>query len=100
PKWAKLSFEKAALLSKENRKNEAASLYREVLKQNPAHPAAKIHLGELEYFEFRNLKSGVELVKTGLESDRVERAHSSKAYVLLAVQFEREQKILEAVDSA
>lgn len=100
PQWLKLSVQKAAFLFKQGNPGEAAKVYREVLKQNGSHPLAKINLGELEYFVFKHSQDGIDLIRTGLESDRLIRSASSRGLTLLAVQSEREQKNAEAIEFA
>ncbi len=100
PKWLKILQQKAELLTKDNRQSEAAQVYNDILKQNSNHPAAQINLGELEYFVFKHLQNGIDLVKAGLEADRLPRGLASRGYLLLAVQYQRDHKTSDAVSAA
>lgn len=99
PKWLKPQVSRAQMHIKQSDSNAAAQMLRQVLKNNPQHAVANILLGEQEYFSFKHVKEGIELVRTGLEG-RAPKSIQARAWVVIAVQYDREQKIKEAIEAS
>lgn len=100
PNWLKLKVLLAESLAKGDRFQEAAELLRAVTTQNPAHGSAHILLGEIELFQFKRLREGVELAAVGRAAGRLPKGIEARSWIITAIGFEKSGKIQEALQAA
>ena len=89
PKWVKPFVFEARNKAKLGDFSGAHGLYGKVLAQVPRHAVAKIEMGLISYYEFRQEKEGVELIMSGLDADRSPGLTEVRATETLAKHFEK-----------
>lgn len=100
PDWLKLKVARAEALVKLDRFTEAAALLREVIKKNPSHAVAHTLLSEIELYQFKQLRSAVELAVAARTMGRMSKGIEARGWVVTAVGFETGQNVSEALESA
>lgn len=100
PQWLKPKVSRAESLIKLDRYQEAAELLRQVIKLNPSHGAAHVLLAEIELYQFKRLREGVELSVSARSMDRLSKGIESRSWVVTAVGLERGQRNTEALEAA
>lgn len=69
PQWLRPHVLSAQIHAKMSQPTEAAQILREVLKQNPRHPVAKVELGALNFQFFRQSEAAQELIMSALKGE-------------------------------
>ncbi|HAG91487.1 MAG TPA: hypothetical protein DCL41_06430 [Bdellovibrionales bacterium] len=85
PQWIKPYYHEAIALTKSDRHNEAANVFRKILKARSGHAKSKLELGVLEYKYLNRAESGKRFLESALNgSERLSNAQQSKGYLGLA----------------
>lgn len=83
--WLRLFSLEASILTSQNRFEDAAKRYRQILQANPDHAQALVELGIIEYRHFKNVEQGGKYIYRGLESsEKIKSEVAARGYLALA----------------